>query len=294
MRRLVAKLLHLKSREKKRVAAEAQRSRRKFADKNRRTREIQRELERELKTARGNNSGQWQGLRWHHFQSDSNLSSKVSKYTGLRDKEVFEAVVNFFQVTGGPMRSRSEAQQEQQRKNKKQGDEVEENEAVQGISGGDGVNAKKRKDGTSSPLTVEDKYLITLLILRTGLSMGAVAGNFSVSVASVSRYFETYLVGMYRSIQEYFPCPTKEVLEATCPQALKDKFGYTTVSYFLDATEIFIQTPDNERRQELLFWMVDMRFGKSFPRVDQALFFNAEYEFVFGYFSRGPAQWVSL
>ncbi|GBG34608.1 Hypothetical Protein FCC1311_108292 [Hondaea fermentalgiana] len=98
-------------------------------------------------------------------------------------------------------------------------------------------------------LSLEDRILLTLMILRLNLSQVVVGSLFSLSQSTVSRNFEFGIMTMYFCFKIAFPSMSAEMLEDTCPSEVSKRFGNHTISYILDATELEIQVPDNPEAQ---------------------------------------------
>jgi len=129
-------------------------------------------------------------------------------------------------------------------------------------------SAKNATDGTPDPdadcfsfstyhpegvgTSLEDRILVGLFILRTGVTNAVASAIFNVAETSVSEYFE-FTVVVFALLSELLcPIPSKELLDLTCPKAVKAKYK-RTVSYYLDATEIETETPDDKEVQKVTF-----------------------------------------
>ncbi|XRA98580.1 DDE superfamily endonuclease [Pycnococcus provasolii] len=92
-----------------------------------------------------------------------------------------------------------------------------------------------------------DDYLLTLMILRTGLSQLVVSGLFGVSESYVSRTFSVWIVHMMHVLKAAFPTPNQASLRGTCPLDMMNKMG--DAGHIFDATELEIEVPTEKQAQ---------------------------------------------
>ena len=98
-------------------------------------------------------------------------------------------------------------------------------------------------------LMPKDAYVLTLFMLRTGCTERGASGLFGVSTDTVSRYFVSWLVFMYRFFEAFFPYPTKEQLNHTTNDRLReallagDVAGKLHFEAFIDCHEEEVERP---------------------------------------------------
>ena len=97
-----------------------------------------------------------------------------------------------------------------------------------------------------------DRMLVGLFILRTGASHAVASAVFYIAESSVAEYFEFTVLTIEMYSSRFCPIPSADLLESTCPPELKKKFK-RTVSYYLDATEIEAEVPDDKEVQKVTF-----------------------------------------
>ncbi|XRA96672.1 DDE superfamily endonuclease [Pycnococcus provasolii] len=111
-----------------------------------------------------------------------------------------------------------------------------------------GSAQRKRPRGrTAHGLLRIDDYLLTLMILRTGLSQLVVSGLFGVSESYVSRTFSVWIVHMMHVLKAAFPTPNQASLRGTCPLDMMNKMG--DAGHIFDATELEIEVPTEKQAQ---------------------------------------------
>jgi hypothetical protein len=249
------------------------------------------QLEGELKLLRKAALGSahvWDGLRWNVVRQSTALKNKLQNYTGIRTVELFEAVVGLFienaradkwvyRKTKGASRTDDEgncgdsnARASTSSTSTSRGDSGVTHDTTSTMSS----SSRARDDAcadelleltsahgllsvTTPPpapqrLTIHDKFFIAFFLLRTGMSQEAAAGMFNLHQTTIGRVFEMVLMGIYHATKKMFPPVPDYVIAATCPASLINQFG-GVVSYFLDATELWIQTPEDKQAQKSVY-----------------------------------------
>ena len=88
-----------------------------------------------------------------------------------------------------------------------------------------------------------NQLFLTLIKLRFNTREKDLAIRFGLSVSVVSKYFITWVSFLYCHLREVQWMPDKNQVKETLPHAFKDKYPNTYI--ILDATEIFIETPND-------------------------------------------------
>ena len=100
------------------------------------------------------------------------------------------------------------------------------------------------KSGTMRALSVEDQFLMTLMILRKDWDYTEVAAIFDLDYHMVSAVFKTWLQFMYVKLkdrEEFFFTKKSEMDKSTLPKCFQTKeFRETRV--VIDCTEIFVES----------------------------------------------------
>ena len=107
------------------------------------------------------------------------------------------------------------------------------------------------KSGTMKSMSVEDQFLLTLLILRRDWDYSQVAMVFDLTEDYVSSTFKTWLQFMYLMFKEneaFFFTETKDIDKSLLPKCFQNN-EFRKVRCVIDCTEIFIQSS----RYQLLF-----------------------------------------
>ena len=92
-----------------------------------------------------------------------------------------------------------------------------------------------------------NQLFLTLIKLKLNLKEVDIAHRFGVSVASVSRYFITWICFLYFHLKEIDWMPTVDQVKATLPHAFREK--YLTTYIIIDGSEIFIETSNDLQHQ---------------------------------------------
>jgi hypothetical protein len=104
--------------------------------------------------------------------------------------------------------------------------------------------------GTDRALSPQDGVVLTLVILRTGMTYVESAALFGVSEQTVSRHFITWLVFLEKFLTAEFPYPTVEQLEHVTPsrvkQALSIMMKGVHFEAFVDCHEQECETPTSK------------------------------------------------
>lgn len=92
-----------------------------------------------------------------------------------------------------------------------------------------------------SELPLEDKILITLIKLKTGLPFCSIAGFFGVHERTVARIFDSVITHIYFTTKEWIIFPSQNATRETMPSSFKEH--YPTCRIIIDCTEMRTETP---------------------------------------------------
>jgi len=120
--------------------------------------------------------------------------------------------------------------------------------AVSKLSYGDHHKHTKGKPHKLTPL---NEFFLMLCHLRLGLYEQDLAYRFQVSQATVSRICSTWINFCYCKFKELPIWPSQTVVDCNMPLPFQDL--YPSTRCIIDATEIFIQKPQNPSAQQLTF-----------------------------------------
>jgi len=99
-----------------------------------------------------------------------------------------------------------------------------------------------------SPL---NEFFLTMCRLRQSLKEQDLAYRFLISQPSVSRIFNTWVSFMFYKFKEVPLWPSRDVIDAHVPSCFRSM--YPTTRCVIDATELFIEMPNNPSAQQLTF-----------------------------------------
>ena len=120
--------------------------------------------------------------------------------------------------------------------------------AVSKLSYGD---HQKHTKGKPHKLTPLNEFFLMLVRLRLGLYVQDLAYRFHVSQATVSRICSTWINFCYCKFKELSIWPSRTIVDSNMPLCFQDL--YPSTRCIIDATEIFIQKPENPSAQQLTF-----------------------------------------
>ena len=109
-------------------------------------------------------------------------------------------------------------------------------------SGGVGPDFPKKRIGNRS-LSPDAELLMTLMKLRHNFPELDLALRFSVSQATVSRIFSTWVLCLYHTFKEINIWPSRALIDTYMPKEFKERFPSTRV--IIDATEFPLEKPSN-------------------------------------------------
>ena len=96
----------------------------------------------------------------------------------------------------------------------------------------------------SQLLTPFEEFIMTIMKLKLNMPFEDLAYRFNVSVSTVSRTFQAWIIVMDCRLQPFIKWPEREVLWHTMPQCFQQSFG-KKVTVIIDCFEIFIDRPSN-------------------------------------------------
>ena len=120
--------------------------------------------------------------------------------------------------------------------------------AVSELSYRDHYKLSKGKPHKLSPL---NEFFLMLCRLRLGLYEQDLAYRFQVSQTTVSRVCSTWINFCYSKFKEIPIWPSRSVVDCNMPLIFQDLYPLTQC--IIDATEVFIQKPQNPSAQQLTF-----------------------------------------
>ena len=96
----------------------------------------------------------------------------------------------------------------------------------------------------SQLLTPFQDFVMTIMKLKLNMPFEDLAYRFNVSVPTVSRTFQAWMIVMDVRLQPFIKWPDREALWRTMPQCFQQSFG-KKVTVTIDCFEIFIDRPSN-------------------------------------------------
>ena len=93
-------------------------------------------------------------------------------------------------------------------------------------------------------ITRFQEFVMTLMKLRLNMPLEDLAYRFNVSVSTVSRTFQSWMVVMDARLRPLIKWPEREELWRTMPQCFQYSFGKKT-TVIIDCFEVFIDRPSN-------------------------------------------------
>ena len=112
-------------------------------------------------------------------------------------------------------------------------------------------NNYKYKPGPSRTLSVENEFFMVLCRLRVGLLEEDLAARIGVCQSVVSLILNTWIKFIFCRFKELEVFPPQEIAHLHMPECFKKKYPTTTL--IIDATEIYIEKPNNPETQQLTF-----------------------------------------
>jgi hypothetical protein len=107
--------------------------------------------------------------------------------------------------------------------------------------------------GRSVMLNPLNRLFLTLIFLRQGLSMAALAVLFGVSESTVGTVIHTVLPRLSKFFNHIFPAPTKESILRNYPAEWKEALGGCLVAMIIDGAEFFLQVSSNPVVQSITY-----------------------------------------
>ena len=120
--------------------------------------------------------------------------------------------------------------------------------ATSKLSYGDQQKLTKGKPHKLTPL---NEFFLMLVRLRLGLYEQDIAYRFQVSQTTVSRICSTWINFCYCKFKELSIWPSRTIVDCNMPLSFQDL--YPSTRCIIDATEIFIEKPENPSAQQLTY-----------------------------------------
>ena len=101
------------------------------------------------------------------------------------------------------------------------------------------------KSGTMRAMSVEDQFLMTLMILRKDWDYTEVAAVFDLDYHMVSAVFKTWLQFFYLEMKEnedFFFTKMSEIDKASLPKCFQQTKEFRKTRVVIDCTEIFVES----------------------------------------------------
>ena len=109
----------------------------------------------------------------------------------------------------------------------------------------------KYKPGPSRALTVENEFFLVLCRLKVGLLEEDLSARFGVCQSVVSQIVNTWIKFIFFRFKELNVFPSREIVQLHLPECFLKKYSTTTL--IIDATEIYIEKPNNPEAQQVTF-----------------------------------------
>lgn len=109
----------------------------------------------------------------------------------------------------------------------------------------------KYKPGRSRVLTVENEFFLVLCRLKVGLLEEDLSARFGVCQSVVSQIVNTWIKFIFFRLKELDLFPSREIVQLHMPECFRKKYSTTTLT--IDATEIYIEKPNNPEAQQVTF-----------------------------------------
>ena len=109
----------------------------------------------------------------------------------------------------------------------------------------------KYKPGPCRALTVENEFFLVLCPLKGGLLEEDLSARFGVCQSVVSQIVNTWIKFIFFRFKELDVFPSREIVQLHLPECFRKKYPTTTL--IIDATEIYIEKPNNPEAQQVTF-----------------------------------------
>ena len=109
----------------------------------------------------------------------------------------------------------------------------------------------KYKPGPCRALTVENEFFLVLCPLKVGLLEEDLSARFGVCQSVVSQIVNTWIKFIFFRFKELDVFPSREIVQLHLPECFRKKYPTTTL--IIDATEIYIEKPNNPEAQQVTF-----------------------------------------
>lgn len=100
----------------------------------------------------------------------------------------------------------------------------------------------------NSGISKEDRLLIFLVKLKTGLTYSAIGVLFGVHRTTISRVFINLLTALVQATSDFVTWPSIDVVQNTMPKCFKDEYPRTRV--VIDCTEFRIDVPSRVDQED--------------------------------------------
>ena len=109
----------------------------------------------------------------------------------------------------------------------------------------------KYKPGPSRVLSIENEFFLVLCHLKVGLLEEDLSARFGVCQSVVSQIVNTWIKFIFFRFKELDVFPSREIVQLHLPECFRTKYSTTTL--IIDATEIYIEKPNNPEAQQVTF-----------------------------------------
>ena len=107
------------------------------------------------------------------------------------------------------------------------------------------------KPGPSRALSVENEFFMVLCHLKVGLFEDDLAVRFGICQSAVSQIINTWIRFLFFRFKELDLFPSQEIVKLHMPECFIKIYPFTTL--IIDATEIYIEKPNNPEAQQVTF-----------------------------------------
>ena len=109
----------------------------------------------------------------------------------------------------------------------------------------------KYKPGPSRVLTIKNEFFLVLCRLKVGLLEEDLSARFGVCQSVVSQIVNTWIKFIFFRFKELDVFPSREIVQLHLPECFRKKYSTTTL--IIDATEIYVEKPNNPEAQQVTF-----------------------------------------
>jgi len=109
----------------------------------------------------------------------------------------------------------------------------------------------KYKPGPSRALTVKNEFFLVLCRLKVGLLEEDLSARFGVCQSVVCQIVNTWIKFIFFRFKELDEFHSREIVKSHLPECFRKKYSTTTL--IIDATEIYIEKPNNPEAHQVTF-----------------------------------------